>query len=58
MMRPFVYRNNSLRFLHVAHDVVDCGNGVAVAMAEEVEDVADGLFLLNLLVDELVDEVD
>ena len=31
---------------------------MAVAVAEEVEDVADGLLFLYLLVDELVDEVD
>ena len=49
---------NPLLFLHVAYDVVDGGNGVAVTMTEEVEDVADGLLLFYLLVNELVDEVD
>ena len=38
---------------HLSYDVVDGGNGVAVAVAEEIQDVADGLLLLYLLVAKL-----
>ncbi len=47
-----------LVFFDVTYDIVDGSHGVAVAMTEEVQNVANTLLFFYLLVDKLVYEVD